>query len=51
YLSACSSADTRNTRLFDEGLQIGTAFQSVGFPHVIATLWPSTIYVPGRSIL
>lgn len=39
YLSACSTAVTRDTRLLDESIHLASAFQLAGFPHVIATLW------------
>ncbi|KAE9365575.1 hypothetical protein N431DRAFT_420775 [Stipitochalara longipes BDJ] len=39
YMSACSTAETSNTKLVDEVLHVGSGFQLVGFPHVIATLW------------
>ncbi len=39
YLSACSTAVTRDTRFIDEALHLTSAFQLAGFPHVIGTLW------------
>jgi hypothetical protein len=39
YLSACSTARTGDTRLLDEAINLATAFQLAGFPHVIGTLW------------
>ncbi|GGT65354.1 CHAT domain-containing protein [Actinomadura citrea] len=39
YLSACSTAVTRDTQLLDESIHLASAFQLAGFPHVIATLW------------
>ena len=39
YMSACSTAETSTTTLVDEVLHLGSGFQLVGFPHVIATLW------------
>ena len=39
YLSACSTAKTSTEKLVDEVLHLGSGFQLVGFPHVIATLW------------
>ncbi len=39
YLSACSTAVTRDTRLLDESIHLASAFQLAGFPQVIATLW------------
>ncbi|KAF8850410.1 hypothetical protein BDZ45DRAFT_602885 [Acephala macrosclerotiorum] len=40
YLSACHTADTKSKELIDESIHIASAFQLVGFPHVIGTLWP-----------
>jgi ankyrin repeat protein len=39
YLSACSTAENSITKLVDEVLHLASAFQVVGFPHVIGTLW------------
>jgi CHAT domain-containing protein len=39
YLSACSTARTADARLLDEAIHLTSAFQLVGFPHVIGTLW------------
>jgi hypothetical protein len=39
YLSACSTASVRDLRLLDEAIHLTSAFQLVGFPHVIGTLW------------
>ncbi len=39
YLSACSTALTSDDRLLDEAVNLATAFQLVGFPRVIGTLW------------
>ena len=39
YLSACSTAKHEGADLRDEVLHIASAFQLVGFPHVLATLW------------
>lgn len=39
YMSACSTAETSTRKLVDEVLHLGSGFQMVGFPHVIATLW------------
>ena len=41
FLSACSSAESRVTRLLDENLTLGYAFQVAGFAHVIGHLWPA----------
>jgi hypothetical protein len=40
YLSACSTADPGGSDLLDEAIHLTSAFQLVGFPHVIGTLWP-----------
>ncbi|MEJ8639831.1 CHAT domain-containing protein, partial [Streptomyces sp. MS2.AVA.5] len=40
YLSACSTAVTRDTRLLDEAIHLSSAFQLAGFQHVVGTLWP-----------
>ncbi|KAH8645867.1 CHAT domain-containing protein [Ilyonectria robusta] len=39
YLSACSTARHRAPDLRDEAIHIASAFQLVGFRHVLATLW------------
>jgi hypothetical protein len=39
YLSACRTADTGINELIDEAINLATAFQLAGFPHVIGTLW------------
>jgi len=39
YLSACSTA-YGGTGLLDEAIHLASAFQVVGFHHVVATLWP-----------
>jgi hypothetical protein len=40
YLSACSTASMRASRLADEGLHTSGALQISGFAHVIGSLWP-----------
>jgi CHAT domain-containing protein len=40
YLSACSTAEVKATRLADESLHIAGAFQVAGFAHVIGSLRP-----------
>jgi hypothetical protein len=40
FLSACSTAEIKATRLADEGLHLASAFQLCGFPHVIGALRP-----------
>ena len=39
FLSACSTART-TPRLVDEAINLASAFQVVGYRHVIGTLWP-----------
>ncbi|KAL3479823.1 CHAT domain-containing protein [Aspergillus californicus] len=39
YLSACSTAENSSDDLLDEAIHIASAFQLIGFPHVIGTLW------------
>ncbi|KAL5001350.1 CHAT domain-containing protein [Aspergillus recurvatus] len=39
YLSACSTAEITDTSLTNEAIHIASAFQLLGFPHVIGTLW------------
>ena len=41
YLSACSTAENKATRLADEAIHVVSGFQAAGFPHVIGCLWPS----------
>ncbi len=47
YLSACSTAENRSSRLVDEVLHVVSGFQVAGFRHVIGCLWPSNdkVYV------
>ena len=40
FLSACSTADTKEPVLFEEGLDICTAFNVAGIPNVIGSIWP-----------
>ncbi|KUJ16027.1 uncharacterized protein LY89DRAFT_648147 [Mollisia scopiformis] len=41
YLSACSTADNSvDDQLVEESIHVASAFQLVGFPHVIGSLWP-----------
>ncbi|MEV6057164.1 CHAT domain-containing protein [Streptomyces sp. NPDC052107] len=40
FLSACSTADPGREDLLDEAIHLTSAFQLVGFPHVVGTLWP-----------
>lgn len=39
YLSACSTAQLANGKFVDEAIHLGNAFQVLGFPHVIGTIW------------
>jgi CHAT domain-containing protein len=39
YLSACSTALSRNERLRDEAIHVASGFQLAGFSHVIGTQW------------
>ena len=39
YLSACRTTINFDVGLIDEAIHMAGAFQLVGFPHVIATLW------------
>ncbi|KAF7116144.1 hypothetical protein CNMCM5793_004164 [Aspergillus hiratsukae] len=39
YLSACSTAENSSIDLANEAIHIASAFQLLGFPHVIGTLW------------
>jgi CHAT domain-containing protein len=41
YLSACSTAENKATRLSDEVIHLVSGFQVAGFPHVVGCLWPS----------
>ncbi|WP_371675656.1 CHAT domain-containing protein [Streptomyces sp. NBC_01276] len=40
YLSACSTAAPGRADLLDEAIDLASAFQLAGFPHVVGTLWP-----------
>jgi tetratricopeptide (TPR) repeat protein len=39
YLSACSTAELKVEDLVDESIHLASAFQLIGFRHVIGTLW------------
>jgi len=39
YLSACSTAEIRDLEMLHESIHLASAFQLVGFQHVIGTLW------------
>ena len=40
FLSACSTADVRG-KIPDESVHLASAFQLVGFEHVVGTIWPA----------
>ncbi|EHK97466.1 hypothetical protein M7I_6773 [Glarea lozoyensis 74030] len=42
YLSACSTAENSSLKLLDEAIHTANAFQVMGFPHVIGTLWEAS---------
>ena len=42
YLSACSTAENAALNLIEEGIQVATGFQLMGFPHVVGTLWEAS---------
>ncbi|RYP45318.1 hypothetical protein DL768_008321 [Monosporascus sp. mg162] len=39
YLSACSTAEQADNKLADEAIHLANSFQSLGFQHVIGTIW------------
>ncbi|KAH6973035.1 CHAT domain-containing protein [Ilyonectria sp. MPI-CAGE-AT-0026] len=39
YLSTCSTVSNKNPRLSGEGIHLVSAFQLMGFRHVVGTLW------------
>jgi len=41
YLSACSTAENRATRMMDEVIHLASGFQVAGFSHVVAAMWPA----------
>jgi tetratricopeptide (TPR) repeat protein len=41
YLSACSTAENKASRLRDEVLHLASGFLASGFPHVVGCLWPA----------
>ncbi|KAJ5559968.1 CHAT domain-containing protein [Penicillium frequentans] len=41
YLSACSTAENRATKLLDEAIHLVSGFQVAGFAHVLGTMWPA----------
>jgi tetratricopeptide (TPR) repeat protein len=41
YLSACSTAENKASRLSDEVIHVMSGFQVAGFPHVVGCLWPA----------
>ncbi|OQV00561.1 CHAT domain-containing protein [Cladophialophora immunda] len=48
FLSACSTAEVKASKLTDEGLHLANAFQVVGFGHVIGALWSANDEVSAR---
>ncbi|KAJ9226752.1 hypothetical protein DTO027B5_1912 [Paecilomyces variotii] len=42
YLSACSTAENSAEELMDEIIHVASAFQLIGFPHVVGTLWDTS---------
>jgi len=48
YLSACSTSESVAESLADEALNIANAFQLLGFPHVIGTLWEAEVDAANR---
>lgn len=42
YLSACSTAENSAEKLMDEIIHVASAFQLIGFPHVVGTLWDTS---------
>nr|KMM72245.1 hypothetical protein CPAG_08542 [Coccidioides posadasii RMSCC 3488] len=42
FLSACSTAENSSEELIDEVIHLASAFQLIGFPHVIGTLWEAS---------
>ncbi|KAK5465500.1 hypothetical protein LTS15_002063 [Exophiala xenobiotica] len=39
YLSACSTAEIRDSEMLHESIHLASAFQLAGFQHVVGTLW------------
>ena len=48
YLSACSTSESVTEDLADEALNIANAFQILGFPHVVGTLWEVEVDAANR---
>ncbi|KAM4054571.1 CHAT domain-containing protein [Hirsutella rhossiliensis] len=48
YLSACSTAQNKNSDIVDETIAVASAFNLVGFPHVIGTLWEASDRIAGK---
>ena len=42
FLSACETAENPSGKLQDEVIHLASGFQLLGFPHVVATLWPAS---------
>ncbi|KAK5991726.1 hypothetical protein PT974_07760 [Cladobotryum mycophilum] len=39
YLSACSTAEQVDGKYADEAIHLANSFQSLGFPHVVGSMW------------
>jgi CHAT domain-containing protein len=39
YFSACSTAENSSQGLMDEVIHLASTLQSIGFPHVVGTMW------------
>jgi CHAT domain-containing protein len=47
YLSACSTAEIGDGKLQDEAIHLANSLQTIGFPHVIGSLWSADDYAAG----
>jgi len=48
YLSACSTAENTSWQLQDEAIHLASTLLSVGFPHVVASLWEADDQAAGQ---
>ncbi|KAM5357624.1 hypothetical protein ACJZ2D_016078 [Fusarium nematophilum] len=48
YLSACSTAEQPDGKLADEAIHLANAFQTLGFQHVIGTMWGASDAAAGE---
>lgn len=48
YLSACSTAEISDRALQDEAIHLANSFQTLGFPHVIGTMWSADDVAAGE---